>query len=55
MKNSDLIADIWQIWNDRAKYIHQEVKFGIYRNPFELGKGLEHEEEDKCHAELLNH
>ena len=31
------------------KNIHQEVKFGIYRMPFKLGKELEQEEEDKCH------
>ena len=49
MKNSDIIADIWQIWQGRDKNIHQEVEFGIYRKPFELGKELEHEEEAKCH------
>ena len=25
------------------------IEFGSYRKPFELGKELEHEEEDKCH------
>ena len=25
------------------------MEFGSYRQPFELGKELEHEEEDKCH------
>ena len=49
MKNSDLIADIWKNWHDRDKSIHQEVEFGIYMQPFELGKELEHEEEYKCH------
>ena len=31
------------------KNIHQEVEFGSYRQPFDLGKELEHEEEEKCH------
>ena len=46
MTNSDMIADIW---NERDKNIHQEVEFGSYRQQFELGKELEHEEEGKCH------
>ena len=33
----------------RDKNIHQKVEFGILRQPFELGKELEHKEEDKCH------
>ena len=49
MKNSDMIAEIWQIWHVMDKNIHKEVEFGSYRQPFELGKELEHEEEDKCH------
>ena len=52
MTISNLIADIWKIWHDMDKNIHQEVKFGSYSHPFELGKELEHEEEDKCHESL---
>ena len=44
-----LIENLWQIWHDRAKNIHQQGAFGSYRKPFELGKELEHEEEGKCH------
>ena len=32
MKNSDLIADICKIWNDRAKNIHKDVEFGFRGN-----------------------
>ena len=45
MTNSDLIADLWQIWHDRDKNNHQEGAFRIYMNPFEL----DHEGEDKFH------
>ena len=53
-----ILWQVWQIqiwllrydkWNFKAKNSHQEVEFGIYRQSFELGKELEHEEEDKCH------
>ena len=30
------------------KNSHQKGTFGSYRQPFELGKELEHEEKDKC-------
>ena len=49
MKNSDLISDLRKIWHEKDKNIHEEVEFGIYMQPLELGKELEHEEEDKCH------
>ena len=38
-----------KIWHERDKNIHQDIKKFSYSHPFELGKGLEHEEEDKWH------
>ena len=55
MINSDLISYLWKIWHYKAKNSHQEVEFGIYRQPFELGKELEHERGGQVSYELLNH